>query len=206
MSTELKTKIGRRLRRIRGMRDLTQKELANKIAGKVDYTYIGKIERGEQLPSLKVLGRLSDALTVPLAFFFQEEVLSHLLPEELRRLSGDAERTALLREVAKISRGDIPLLVEIIRALNVHRRMKGSKQETVRYSVEQKKLQRAAERVGQYGIKGAGSPAQVLQEAIERLERLIHQAKGSRSVTSQRAVQALERACRELRQSIIGFA
>ena len=204
MSTELKTQIGRRLRRIRGMRDLTQKELANKIAGKVDYTYIGKIERGEQLPSLKVLGKLSDALTVPLAFFFQEEVLSHLLPEELRRLSGEAERTALLREVAKISRGDIPLLLEIIRVLNVHRRMKGSKRETIQYSVERKELQRAAEGIGQYGIKGAEPPVGVLQEAIEKLERLIKQAKESRSAASQRAVQALERACRELRRGAIG--
>ncbi|MDE2485479.1 MAG: helix-turn-helix domain-containing protein [candidate division NC10 bacterium] len=44
----MKTQIGRRLRRIRRMRDLTQKELANTIVGRVDYTYIGKIERGEQ--------------------------------------------------------------------------------------------------------------------------------------------------------------
>lgn len=153
MSAELKTQIGRRLRRIRKMRDLTQKELANKIVGRVDYTYIGKIERGEQLPSLKVLGKLSDALTVPLAFFFQEEVLSDLLPEELRKLSGEAERTALLREVATVSRGDIPLLVEIIRVLNTHRRIKGGKRETVRYSVERKELHQAAERVGQYGTK-----------------------------------------------------
>lgn len=204
MSADLKTQIGRRLRRIRRMRDLTQKELANKIVGKVDYTYIGKIERGEQLPSLKVLGKLSDALAVPLAFFFQEEVLSHLLPEELRTLSGETERTALLREVAKISRGDIPLLLEIIRVLNVHRSMTGGKREAIQYSVERSKLQRAAERVGQYGIKGAGSPGEVLQEAIGALERLIKQAKGSRSVVSQRIVRELERACRELKQGTIG--
>lgn len=200
MSTELKTQIGRRLRRIRRMRDLTQKELANTIVGRVDYTYIGKIERGEQLPSLKVLGKLSTALAVPLAFFFQEEGLSHLLPEELRTLSGEAERAGLLREVAKLSRGDIPLLLEILRVLTVHRRMTGGKREAVPYSVERNTLPRAAERVGHYGSTGAGSPAGVLQEAIENLERLIKQVKGSRSVASQRAVQALEQACRELRQ------
>lgn len=204
MSAELKTQIGRRLRRIRRMRDLTQKELANTIVGKVDYTYIGKIERGEQLPSLKVLGRLSNALTVPLAYFFQEEVLSHLLPEELRKLSGETERTALLREVAKISRGDIPLLLEIIRVLTAHRRMTGSKREAIRYSVERKELQRAAEQVGRYGIKRAESPVGVLQEVIAKLEQLIQKAKASRPMTSQRAVQALERACRELRRGAIG--
>ena len=84
MSAELGAEIGQRLRRIRRMRNLTQKELANKIVGKVDYTYIGKIERGEQLPSLKILRKLSEALAVPLAYFFQDEALSHLLPEELQ--------------------------------------------------------------------------------------------------------------------------
>ncbi|MCZ7625723.1 MAG: helix-turn-helix transcriptional regulator [Candidatus Methylomirabilis sp.] len=73
MSAELTIQIGRRLRRIRRMRNLTQKEVANKIVGRVDYTYIGKIERGEQLPSLKVLEKLSDALAAPLAFFSRKK-------------------------------------------------------------------------------------------------------------------------------------
>lgn len=34
------------------------------------------------------------------------------------------------------------------------------------YSVERNKLQRAAERIGQYGIMGIGSPVGVRQEAI----------------------------------------
>lgn len=199
MSAELKIQIGRRLRRIRRMRNLTQKELANKIVGKVDYTYIGKIERGEQLPSLKVLGKLSNALAAPLAFFFQEESSSHLLPEELRTLSGEAERTALLRAVAKISRSDIPLLLEIIRVLHVHRRMTGRQQKTIQYAVEGGTLQRAAGRGDQYDTTGAASPTEPLQEAIDVLERLIKEAEESRSAASQRTVQALQRACRALR-------
>lgn len=204
MRAELKTQIGERLRRIRQMRDLTQKQLANKIVGRVDYTYIGKIERGEQLPSLKVLGKLSDALAVPLAYFFQEEVLSHLLPEELRTFSEEAERLALLREVAKISRDDIPLVSEIIRVLDTHRGMTRGRRDALPYPVEDKARQRAAEQVGRYGTRGAGSPGPLLEEAIEGLERLIQKAKRSRRMTSQRAVQALERACRALRQGVTG--
>ena len=131
MSAELGAEIGQRLRRIRRMRDLTQKELANKIVGKMDYTYIWMIERGEQLPSLKILRKLSEALAVPLAYFFQDEALSHLLPEELRRLSREEQRMALLRQVAKVSRGDIALLSEIIRVLDTHRRMKGGDRKSV---------------------------------------------------------------------------
>lgn len=184
------------------MRNLTQKELANKIVGKMDYTYIGKIERGEQLPSLKVLGKLSDALAVPLAYFFQEETLSLILPEELRRLSRDKERGGLLREVAKISRGDIPLLLEIIRVLDTHRRMKGTHRNAVLYPLEQKEVQQAAERAGLYRTR-RGPRGGLLQEAIEELERLMKKAKRSRPATSQVAVQALQRACRELKRGVI---
>jgi len=33
--------------------DLTQKEFAERVPGKVDYTYIGRMERGEQYPHPK---------------------------------------------------------------------------------------------------------------------------------------------------------
>lgn len=202
MSTELRAEIGQRLRRIRRLRNLTQKALANKIVGKVDYTYIGKIERGEQLPSLKVLRRLSEALAVPLAYFFQDEALSHLLPEELRRLGREEQRMALLRQVAKVSRGDIPLLSEIIRVLDTHRRVKGGERDAPRYPVERKEARWAAESAGQYRTRRARQERQLLREAIEELERLVKKVKNSRQPTSQRAVQALQRACRELRRGV----
>ena len=44
--------IGKRLRELRQQKGLTQKALAGKIKGKIDQSYIGKIERGEQLPSI----------------------------------------------------------------------------------------------------------------------------------------------------------
>ncbi len=202
MSVELRAQIGQRLRRIRRMRDLTQKELANKIVGKVDYTYIGKIERGEQLPSLKVLGKLSEAMAAPLAYFFQDEALSHLLPEELRRLSREGERTLLLREVAKISRADIPLLLEIIRVLDTHRRMKRGQQDAVLYPLEQKEARRAADWAGRYRTRRAGTERGLLLEAIRELEQLVKKTKNSRRPISQRALQALQHACRELRRGV----
>ena len=202
MSAELKTQIGRRLRRIRRMRDLTQKELANKTVGKLDYTYIGKIERGAQLPSLKVLRKLSEALALPVAYFFQDEALTHLLPEELRRLNREGDRKALLLEVAKISRGDIPLLLEIIRVLDAHRRMKRGQGDAVPYRLEQKEVLRAADWAGRYRKRQAGTESAMLLEAIGALEQLVKKANRSRQPASQRAVQALQRACRELRRGV----
>ena len=60
MEPMLKKEIGEKLRKLRNEKGLTQKELSNKIA--IDYSYIGKIERGEQLPSIKMLIRLSQIL------------------------------------------------------------------------------------------------------------------------------------------------
>jgi transcriptional regulator with XRE-family HTH domain len=66
----LACEIGLILRRLRRTRGLTQKALAQQVPGGMEVTYIGKIERGEQLPSLKVLLRLSAALGVMISDFF----------------------------------------------------------------------------------------------------------------------------------------
>jgi transcriptional regulator with XRE-family HTH domain len=129
--------IGHILRALRQRKGLTQKELASKIQGEVDYSYIGKIERGEQLPSLKMLERLSNALAVPLSSFFQG------LGTDMtaRKESGKAGNEALDRErerlllylVHTVHNDDIPLLIEMVRILNKHRKAQGAgKEETGR--------------------------------------------------------------------------
>ena len=67
---KLAGEIGLTLRRLRHARGLTQKGLAQRVAGGMEATYIGKIERGDQLPSLKVLLRLSRPLGVTVSDFF----------------------------------------------------------------------------------------------------------------------------------------
>jgi transcriptional regulator with XRE-family HTH domain len=67
---QLAHEIGLILRQLRLARGLTQKRLAQRVADGVDATYIGKIERGDQLPSLKVLLRLSTTLGVTVGDFF----------------------------------------------------------------------------------------------------------------------------------------
>lgn len=117
----LAAQIGQRIRKIRQMRGFTQKVLAGRLVGRVDYSYIGKIERGEQLPSLKVLERLADALTVPVGYFFSDEAWTDLLPEEIRRMRWDDPRMFLLRETIQLHPEDIPLVREILRILIRHR-------------------------------------------------------------------------------------
>jgi transcriptional regulator with XRE-family HTH domain len=45
-------------------RGMTQEELA--FEAKIDLTYAGGIERGKRNPSLLVMGRIAEALSVPL--------------------------------------------------------------------------------------------------------------------------------------------
>jgi transcriptional regulator with XRE-family HTH domain len=55
---------GRNVRRLRQQKRLTQEDLAFK-AG-IDLTYMGGIERGKRNPSLLVMARIAEALSVPL--------------------------------------------------------------------------------------------------------------------------------------------
>jgi len=56
--------LGRNVRRLRQQKGLTQEKLA--FEAKIDLTYMGGIERGKRNPSLLVMARIADALSVPL--------------------------------------------------------------------------------------------------------------------------------------------
>jgi transcriptional regulator with XRE-family HTH domain len=117
--------IGQTLRILRQQKGLTQKELASKVPGEVDYSYIGKIERGEQLPSLKMLKRLSDALAVPLSSFFQVLRSGVTARKEHREENNEVlsrQRERLLNLIYLAHNNDIPLLIEIVRILNKRRK------------------------------------------------------------------------------------
>jgi len=115
--------LGRQLKRLRKGKGLTQKELASRVRGGLDYTYIGKIERGEQLPSLKILVAIGEVLDVPLGYFFREEetAAAEIFANELRALYGDEKGFALIRALRLLHPDDIPLITEIIRLLHRHR-------------------------------------------------------------------------------------
>jgi len=62
--------VGANVRRLRKDRGLTQETLALDAA--IDLTYLGGIERGRRNPSVAVLGRLADVLSVHPREFFDE--------------------------------------------------------------------------------------------------------------------------------------
>ena len=56
--------VGKNVRMIRQEQGITQEKLA--FDAEIDLTYVGGIERGKRNPSLLVMARIAEALSVPL--------------------------------------------------------------------------------------------------------------------------------------------
>jgi transcriptional regulator with XRE-family HTH domain len=62
--------LGKNVRRVRQQKGLTQEELA--FEAEIDLTYMGGIERGRRNPSLLVMARIAEALSIPLTKLLSE--------------------------------------------------------------------------------------------------------------------------------------
>jgi len=113
-------KLGERVKKVRKTLGLTQKEFAERVEGKIDYTYIGKIERDQQYPSLKMLERIGKAFSTPLSYFFEDNSFRKsldLLPSELKDLLKDKKRQDCLRMSRDLKPRDLDLLMQIMNLL-----------------------------------------------------------------------------------------
>lgn len=64
MSSEVNTKFAKRLKALRLEKNLSQEELAS-LCG-IDRTYIGRLERLERKPSLKIIQKIADGFGIEL--------------------------------------------------------------------------------------------------------------------------------------------
>lgn len=78
--------LGERVKKLRKRLGLSQKQFANRIPGRIDYTYIGKIERGYQYPSLKLLEKIGATFSKPMSYFFKDED-QPIVHEEAEKMS-----------------------------------------------------------------------------------------------------------------------
>lgn len=62
-------KFGERLKELRGKKNLTQEDLADKVG--VDRSYMGFLERGEKNPTLRNLIRIAKAFDISLSELFK---------------------------------------------------------------------------------------------------------------------------------------
>ncbi len=120
--------LGERIKKLRKKLDLTQKEFAGRVVGKVDYTYIGRMERGEQYPSLKMLERIGRAFSVPLSYFFEDDSILKsldLLPAEIKDILKDRKRQDLLKISKELNPRDLGLVMQIINILAQKKPLEG---------------------------------------------------------------------------------
>lgn len=164
--------IGKRLREIRKKKGLTQRKLAE--IGNMDLSYIGKIERGEQLPSIKSLLKIGKALSIPVTSFFEEEEFFLLsLRDNIKAEKSWKKRRQLYMAVRSVHEDDIPLIFEIIALLQKHR----AKQEGVDTTKEKISL----DATPSIGIAAEGELGYGLEE---RKERLVSSVKGLEEMLS----------------------
>lgn len=103
MHTELQVLFGRRLRGLRKGRGWTQQELGER--AELSFKYLGAIERGEENPSLRVIGKLAVALQVEPRDMLEvehEETSPAALKKQLNRLLKGADATRLQQAVKLI--------------------------------------------------------------------------------------------------------
>jgi len=120
--------LGERIRKLRKRLGLTQKEFAGRVVGKVDYTYIGRMERGEQYPSLKMLEKIGKAFSVPLSYFFENDSILKsldLLPGEIKDILKDKRRQDLLKMSKELNPRDMGLVMQIINILAQEKPLEG---------------------------------------------------------------------------------
>jgi transcriptional regulator with XRE-family HTH domain len=112
--------LGERIRKLREGLGLTQKEFAGRVVGKVDYSYIGRMERGEQCPSIKMLEKIGKAFDVPLSYFFEDDSILNsldLLPGKIKDLLKDRKRQDLLIKSKELNARGLDLVIQIINIL-----------------------------------------------------------------------------------------
>jgi transcriptional regulator with XRE-family HTH domain len=100
--------IGRRIKEARRKLGLTQEELGER-AG-LHYSYIGQVERGSKIPSLKTLKKIAAALNIGLDTLLEDTPEKEISPQQLLARE-------LMATVKNSSPDDIKMFIKIIRQI-----------------------------------------------------------------------------------------
>jgi len=105
--------MGRRIREARSKLGLTQEQLGER--ANLHYSYIGQVERGAKVPSLRTLKRIAEALNVDLETLLEDRAGYELPTEDL-----------LIRELVAIVKSSPPeeirFFINLIRMVQQYKR------------------------------------------------------------------------------------
>lgn len=100
--------LGKKIKETRLKLGLTQEGLGKR--AKLHYSYIGQVERGNKVPSIKTLKRIASSLNIQ---------VESLLYQDVGRKSGDED--ILVRELVNVVRdcppGELKLILSIVRQM-----------------------------------------------------------------------------------------
>ncbi|MDD5066852.1 MAG: helix-turn-helix transcriptional regulator [bacterium] len=114
--------IGKRLKVLRKKLGLTQKELSARIKGRIDYSYIGKIEREEQNPSLKIIKKIAEAMHVRPEYFFTDHPVEQFLGSEQKQ---NEKRDLLLKQLCRMNDEELNFITGIIKFISQYKDIQG---------------------------------------------------------------------------------
>lgn len=115
MISKEKELIGRRIKEARHKLGLTQEELGER--ARLHYSYIGQVERGNKVPSLKTLKKIAQALNIRIEILLEDSQEKEISPQHLLT----QELMATIRNAAP---EDIRMYIKIIR--QIQNRLKNS--------------------------------------------------------------------------------
>jgi transcriptional regulator with XRE-family HTH domain len=108
----IRLRIGRNVRRLRELRQLTQVQLAEMVGTNND-RHMGQIERGEVNVGLNYLAKIADSVSVDIAeLFFNDQpspddppgvIAIFVTPEELEQFDRTREVLARVKELARLA-------------------------------------------------------------------------------------------------------
>lgn len=98
--------LGARIKQLRKKLRLTQEELAERCG--IHYKFLGGIERGDQNPTIKVLGKIARALNASLADLFDYDLVAS---------TPQRRREQLIERIKRSSDPEVLLLYRIYRSL-----------------------------------------------------------------------------------------
>lgn len=100
--------IGRRIKEARHKLGLTQEELGER--ARLHYSYIGQVERGNKVPSLKTLKKISSALNIRLEILLEDSPEREISPQHLLAQE-------LISTIKNSPPEDIKMYIRIIRQI-----------------------------------------------------------------------------------------
>lgn len=111
---KLEVELGKKIRELRKQKGYTQAELAELVD--LSNNFIGYLERGKQLPSLKTLEKIAQALDITIGYLFYS--IENTLHKPIKLTKKDQIISKLSKHLKSLNIKDITLILRLIKRIS----------------------------------------------------------------------------------------